>query len=56
MLMTKSPKDEDWETLLHRAAKNGHLSVCWLVFENIDDKNPKNDEGCRGWDKKSRLG
>ena len=24
---------------------NGHLSVCHLILENVDDKNPKNNSG-----------
>ena len=29
------------ETVLHFAAKNGHLNVCKLIVENIQEKNPQ---------------
>ena len=32
-------------TPLHEAAWKGHLSVCQLIVDNVDDKNPKNDNG-----------
>ena len=28
-------------TPLHQAAKNGHLLLCELIIDNVDDKNPK---------------
>ena len=33
------------ETPLHAAASMGHLAVCRLIIENIDDKNPKSNTG-----------
>ena len=30
---------------LHLAAEEGHLSVCRLIVENVDDRNPKNEDG-----------
>ena len=32
-------------TPLHEAAGYGHLQVCKLIIENIEDKNPKNNLG-----------
>ena len=40
-----NPKDFFLSTALHKAARNGHLSVCQLIVENVDDKNPKNSSG-----------
>jgi len=28
-------------TLLHHAAEKGHLLLCELIIDNVDDKNPK---------------
>ena len=37
------------QTPLHLGAKNGHkrgnLSVCKFIIDNVDDKNPKTDNG-----------
>ena len=44
--MTSIPKiDCNGWTPLHCAAENGHLSVCKLIVENVDDKNPKDFMG-----------
>ena len=32
-------------TPLHMAAKNGHLSICKLIIENVRDKNPRDIHG-----------
>ena len=40
--------DQGGETPLHLAATNGHLEICKLIVENMDeqgDKNPKNNFG-----------
>ena len=42
---TKSRNDVHHTTLLHFAAKKGHLKVCQLIASNITDKNPKNSIG-----------
>ena len=40
----KNPKDEDWNTPLHCAAKEGHYKICKLIIDaGIRDKNPVND-------------
>ena len=36
-------------TPLHLAAMDGHLEVCRLIIENVQDKNPAN------WDGKTPL-
>ena len=43
----KNPKDDNWDTPLHFAAKGGHYTICKLIIDaGIRDKNPsnKNDE------------
>ena len=43
----KNPKDDNWDTPLHSAAKGGHYTICKLIIDTgIRDKNPsnKNDE------------
>ena len=37
----KNPKDRGGCTPLHNAARNGHLTVCQLIIENVRDKDPK---------------
>ena len=37
----KNPKGDHGWTVLHYAAKAGHLDICKLIISNIDDKNPK---------------
>ena len=32
-------------TPLHRAAENGHVSVCELIMSHLKDKNPRDDNG-----------
>ena len=41
----KNPKDRFGWTPLHMAARNGHLSVCQLIVENVDDKIPTDNSG-----------
>ena len=46
----KNPKDDEGETPLHIAAKNGKFQVCQMIFEaGIDDKNPKASEYIDGF-------
>jgi ankyrin repeat protein len=43
----KNPKDDNWDTPLHSAAKGGHYTICKLIIDaGIRDNNPrnKNDE------------
>ena len=37
--------DNDGWTLLHYAAKKGHFKICKLIIENVDDKNPADNDG-----------
>ena len=39
--MSKNPKDEGGNTLLHYAARNGYLNVLEHVIEFVDNKNPE---------------
>ena len=41
----KSPKRDDGERPLHRAAYFGHLNVVKYIMENIKEKSPKHDDG-----------
>ena len=42
----KNPADEFGSTPLHLAAKKGHLSICELILENVEEKDPKSyDDG-----------
>ena len=47
-------------TPLHLAAKNGNLSICKLIIENVSDKNPNDEKmvnrGVRRWDVQHRMG
>ena len=43
--MLEYNKTNEKDTALHLAAKNGHLSVCQLIVENVDDKNPEDNYG-----------
>ena len=39
----KNPKDDNWDTPLHYAAKGGHYAICKLIIDaDIEDKNPNN--------------
>ena len=37
----KNPKAGNGQTPLHVASENGHLEVCKLIIEKVNDKNPK---------------
>ena len=40
----KDPKDDNWDTPLHSAARGGHYTICKLIFDaGIEDKNPINE-------------
>ena len=41
----RNPSNEWGETPLHYAAMYGHLDVCELIIQSVDEKNPKNNEG-----------
>ena len=42
----KNPKDDNWDTPLHSAAKGGHYTICKLIIDaGIGDKNPSNING-----------
>ena len=45
-----SKKDSKGNTPLHHAANHGHILVCWVILNNVDDKNPCNDEGITPFD------
>ena len=40
-----SIQDIRLQTPLHFAAYEGHLEICRLLIENIDNKNPANHDG-----------
>ena len=41
----KNTKDNNGWKPLHSAAWNGHMPVCQLIMENIEDKIPKDKNG-----------
>lgn len=41
----KNPTNNNGETALHCAVKCGHLDVCQLIIENVEDKNPADHLG-----------
>ena len=41
---------------MHKAAANGHLEVCKLLIDNVDDKNPADDYGLTPWHKAAANG
>ena len=45
ILQDKNPKSIGNSTPLHQAALNGHLDVCELICNNVQNKNPEDDEG-----------
>jgi ankyrin repeat protein len=42
-LKEKNPSEVDGKTPLHWAAENGHLETFKVLFEDIPNKNPKDD-------------
>ena len=44
ILMTRI-LDKCWENSLSLVADNGHLAVCQLIITNVEDKNPKGNDG-----------
>ena len=46
----KNPEDFKGDTPLHCAANYGHILVCWVILDNIEDKNHLNDEGLTPFD------
>jgi ankyrin repeat protein len=43
--LDKNPRDSSGSTPLHDAAFKGHLKVCQLLLENIEEKNPVDKKG-----------
>ena len=43
--MDKNPRDEIGWTPLHAAATKGHLDICQLIAERIEDNNPVDTKG-----------
>ena len=41
----KNPRSDGGYTPLHIAASNGHLEICQIILEEVDDKNPLTDDG-----------
>ena len=41
----KNPRSDGGYTPLHIAASNGHLEICQIILEEVDDKNPVTDNG-----------
>ena len=37
----KNPKNEEGETPMHVAAREGHLEICQLIINRVKDKNPR---------------
>ena len=44
-LTDKNPKDNDGDTPLHLASKQGHFEVCKLILKHVSDTNPKDEGG-----------
>ena len=44
---TKQKEKDQWwrRTPLHKAAKEGKVSECKLIMDNVEDKNPKDNFG-----------
>ena len=42
LLVDMNPAANDVYTPLHLAAENGHTSVCQLIIDNVQEKNPMN--------------
>ena len=40
------PKDSNEMTPLHFAAKEGHIIICEIIIDAIEEKNPKNNHKC----------
>ena len=43
--MDKNPANKFGETPLHFAAMDGHLDVCRLIIDNVNDKHPVTNFG-----------
>ena len=41
----KNPRTDGGYTPLHIAARNGHLRICRIILEEVDDKNPVANDG-----------
>ena len=39
-IVNKNPRDKCGMTPLHMAAQKGHLEVCKMIMECLEDKNP----------------
>ena len=41
-VVDKNPKNENGDTPLHQAAKNGFLKICKLICQHAKDTHPEN--------------
>ena len=41
----KNPRTHSGYTPLYIAARNGHLKICKIILEGVDDKNPVTNDG-----------
>ena len=44
-MVEKNPSDNSGKIPLHYAAKNGHLDICKLIYENINNKSQSDNFG-----------
>ena len=41
---SKNPEEADGDTPLHSAAENGHVELCRLIMDEIEDIFPKTED------------
>ena len=44
-MYNKNPKNNVGSTPLHLAAQSGHLDICKIIIDNIDDVSPEDNNG-----------